>query len=148
MIPLTVQYETIYAGLFALIENAYEFRTTTRWLQHWVDVPAVNQPYMAQCQSGEHWIQRKGLPPRVTLRADLWIYCYAQQGTGSIPSQQMNEIRAAIDQVFQVDELSTNTCTLGGLVSHAWIEGEVLTDEGLLGPQCAMKIPVNILVDV
>ena len=36
----------------------------------------------------------------------------------------------------------TNKCTLDGLVQHAWVEGTIETDEGLLGEQGFAMIPI------
>ena len=37
-----------------------------------------------------------------------------------------------------------NKQTLGGLVAHAWIDGVIETDEGVLGDQAVAIIPVVI----
>lgn len=60
----------------------------------------------------------------------------------------LNPLFSVVEAAFAPDQPSFNRLTLGGLVSHCWIEGEVYTIPGDIDPSgLAMQtIPVKILI--
>ena len=141
--------ETIYAALFALISGKAPFITTSRVLKHWNDVGPEEMPALFQVQKTEEKKQQRGTPAIWTLRTDLYLYVHtnAQQLGGSITaSQLLNPLLDAVTGAFAIDDLSNNVCTLGGMVSHAWIDGAIETSEGQLGDHEIAIVPVAVLV--
>jgi len=137
-----ISRETIYSALFARLSAAGPFVTTSRKLKHWNDVKPPQQPAMFQAQKTEVPQQTPGLPTKWMLATD--VYVYARAPGSSTPSTIINPLLDAIEAALAPDPI-TNKCTLGGLVQHAWIDGEIQTDEGTLGDQTVAIIPIRIL---
>lgn len=139
--------EAIYAALFALVSGAYAFATKTRRIKEYADVDQARQPALLQVELGEKWNVRVGAPPIVTLAARLFVYCESNDPTEPV-STQMNQL---LDQVMAAlaPPLAPHgpfRQTLGGLVQHAAIAGEITIAEGLSG-QSEAVIPLEILVN-
>ena len=86
--------------------------------------------------------QPLGLPTKWTLNLDIYIYVKGDGKTSQTPV-----INALLDALTNV-LASTNPSgkqTLGGLVEHCWIEGSIQTDEGVLGDQSVVIVPIKIL---
>ena len=78
----------------------------------------------------------------ITLMAD-----YAHRDTaGIVPSVAVNQILDELDEVLRPPVGPAFKQTLGGLVEHCWIEGEIHTDEGWLGLQSIAVVPLRMLV--
>jgi len=139
--------ETIYAALFALVSGAYAFATRTRRIKEYADVDQATQPALLQVEIGEKWNSRVGAPPVVTLTARLFLYCESNDPTQPVATQ-MNAALDAVMAVLAPPLLPHGSFrqTLGGLVQHAAIAGEVTIAEGLSGQSEAM-IPLEILVN-
>lgn len=150
--------ETVYAALFAKLFSmqsavdplpAGTFKMVSRRWQTFDDVPSESMPCLFLNQVGEDPAQSRGLPGKWTLHTHLWIYINSEAQTDQtvIPSQILNPLIDAIENVaLAPDDHSKMVCTLGGLVSHCWIEGAVETSEGVLGDTEIARIPVGILV--
>ncbi|MBY4799898.1 hypothetical protein K6W78_07765 [Burkholderia cepacia] len=139
--------EPIYLALFAKLQAIPGFVTTSRRLRHWNDVKPVEQPALFQVQVRENQRPRKGIPALVSFRCELYLYVNTGNALADVtPATELNQFMDAIEAALAPDAL-TNTQTLGGTVSHCWIEGDVLTDEGALGPQAIAIIPVHILAN-
>lgn len=138
--------EPIYEALFAKLTAIPGLVTTSRRLQHWSDVPAAAQPALFQTQKRELQTARKGFPAKVTLQCEVYLYVNTGNDLTVTPATTLNPLMDAIDAALAPDPV-TMFQTLGGTVSHCWIEGEIITDEGMLGPQGVAIIPVNILVN-
>lgn len=147
--------ETLYAAIFAKFASltfssggATTFASNSRRLQHFEQVEPEGFPALFMVQTTESVVQQRGLPPKWTLGMLLYVYVKtnAQQDTTVVPSQLLNPILDAIDAALAVDDFKAGTCTLGGLVSHAWISGPVETSEGNLGDLEIAVVPLEILV--
>lgn len=135
--------EAIYAALFARLSAIPGLVTTSRKLRHWTDVPPPEQPALFQAQGNQTAQPQTGLPPKWLLSADVYIYV---RTTGAdAPGPVINPILDAVTDALAPDNPVRNTCTLGGLVEWARIEGAIETDEGTLGDQAVAIIPINIL---
>jgi hypothetical protein len=141
--------ETIYAALYALVSGSAAFATTSRKLEHWSDVGPEEHPALFQRQLDEDRIQQRGLPSKVKLNVELYVYVHtlAQQlAPGVAPSQILNPLLDTLDACFPVDDQGNYVQTLGGLVSHCWIDGKTEIFEGVIGDQAVAIVPVAILV--
>jgi len=139
--------EPIYAALFALVSGAYAFTTTTRRIKEYADVDQATQPAILQVELGEKWSARVGAPPVITLAARLFLYCESSDPTTPVATR----MNAALDAVTAalappVAPHGSFRQTLGGLVQHAGIAGEITIAEGLSG-QSEAVIPLEILVN-
>jgi len=131
--------EAIFSALEKLIEAIPGVATFSRRLMHWTDVEADRQPALYMTASNQNvTINGYGLPPRLELPVKLYLYNQNRD-----PAQQNVLLDAIENALAPKDE---DVLTLGGLVSHCWIEGEIETDEGLLGDQAVAIIPVSILI--
>jgi hypothetical protein len=134
--------EPIYAALFARVAGAAGFTVTSRKLKHIADISKGGQPALYQVQAGERGEVQRGLPTKWTLSAELWISAI---GTSSAsPSQALNPLLDAVVTALTPNDPS-NVLTLGGLVDHCWIAGQIEIHEGVLGDVALAVIPVDIL---
>src|ERR1700722_14478829 len=139
--------EAIYTALFALAGGSADFKTATRRIKDYSDVDQATQPALLQVQLGEKWNARVGLPPVVTLSARLFLYCEENDLTEPV-STQMNALLDAVMAALAPPIIPHGPFrqTLGGLVQHAAISGEIAIAEGLSG-QSEAVIPIEILVN-
>ena len=139
--------EAIYAALFALLSGAPFFRTATRRIKEYADVDQATQPALLQVELGEKWNARVGAPPLITLAARLFLYCESNDPTAPV-STPMNALLDAVTLALAPPLLPHGPFrqTLGGLVQHAGIAGEITIAEGLSG-QSEAVIPIEILVN-
>lgn len=135
--------EPIYAALFAKGEVAFQWVTAARVFKHWVDVPAAEQPAFFQVQRRETATQRRDLPTKWGGSVD-WIVYVNSKDKDVAPATTLNEIIDALEAALNPGEV-IKTQTLGGLVHHCWIEGDIETDEGTLGEQAWAAIPIRFL---
>lgn len=146
---MSIAREPIYAALFALVQTAVAPHAVTiaRRFQLASQVPPVEQPAVFQVQKAERTQhERRGLPAKYYLSVDLIVYVQAGD-SASIPSQAINAILDAIDTALAPTPGDPmNNQTLGGLVEHAWIEGEALIVEGTLQDQSVAIVPIQMYV--
>jgi hypothetical protein len=136
--------EPIYAALFAAVSGAASFVTISRRLKHWSDCSPAEQPALYMTQRKENVQRKPGLNPVWRLEVDLYIYVHTRGDSSVSPGSLLNPLLDAVSNVLAPDNLMTNKFTLGGLVQHAWIEGTIETDEGILGDQGVAIIPICI----
>jgi len=134
--------ETIYAALFSKLSAVAGFVTVSRRLKHWTDTPPAAQPALFVIQRREAVVTVPGLNPVYTLEVDAYLYAYSGDLTAS-PAQLLNPLLDAVTATLLPDA-ATNKQTLGGLVQHCWIEGNIETDEGVLGSQAVAIVPIRI----
>jgi hypothetical protein len=97
-------------------------------------------------------------PPKVFLRKTLVIY--ARLPSGGTPGGPdsltpggavFHPLIEAVSQALAPDDLSRNVFTLGGLVAHCWIKGNILIMTGEIDPsqgQGMATIPIEILTNL
>jgi len=145
--------ENIYSAIFAFWSNltiggSPAFKLATRKLQDWEKVEAEDQPALLQLQRRETVSKPRGLPAKWTLSLDLYLYVH----TGAVndpnvnPSQLFNPLMDAIEAAMAIDDVGNNAVTLGGVVSHCYIDGAVEIFEGNLGDQLVAIIPITVVV--
>jgi hypothetical protein len=139
-----VNREAIHLALFALLGEIEGIKTLSRRLQHWSDVPGLEQPALFQSQRGQTAHQHAGVPPKWTLEVDLFLYVNSGNDPKAVPAIVANGLLDAIEAALAPVEFGGKQ-TLGGLVEHCWISGRIETDEGVLGPQAVAIIPIEIL---
>lgn len=142
---MTTDFEPIYAALFAKLAAITGLKTSSRKIKHWSDVPAKQQPALFMIQGGESPEQVRGLPPKWRLKAEIYLYVNPGEGKTIIPSQVMNGLLKQVREALAFDNMAVKANTLGGLVSHCWISGEVEVYDGVLGDQAVAIIPIEML---
>lgn len=98
----------------------------------------------------------RGTPSVTTMSRTIVVY--ARIPDGSTPQgpkgpqmpggTTLYELYESIEGAFAPDDLSQNVLTLGGLVSHCWIEGDVFYVTGETDPQGQgmLTVPVKIML--
>ncbi|HUC62653.1 MAG TPA: hypothetical protein VMF53_11935 [Alphaproteobacteria bacterium] len=137
--------ETIYAALFALVSSLPGVAFASRRLKHWSDVAPALQPALFMVQKREQPKEARGLPTHWTFTVDLYLYANSGADPNAIPAQALNALIDALEAALAPDPVS-GVQTLGGLVTHAWLDPSgIETDEGVLGDQAVAIVPVQIL---
>ena len=135
--------EAVYSALFALLTGAAEFVTTGRRAQALAQLQPSVLPALFQQQVWEETTQTNGIPPKYTLHVDIYVYA-ANPDTSQPSSPQLNALLDAIETALAPSPV-TGRQTLGGLVSHCFINGRTDILEGDLGNRVAALVPVEIL---
>lgn len=141
--------ETYYAALFALLEtlgksNGGPFVEIGRKVKLLNSKNAGDLPALYMAVDHQSIGQRRGQPPMHTLGAVLYVYA-------SNPDREISAdlaLNGYLDQIeaaFAPDPVR-NVLTLGGLVSHCWVEGTVEVYAGPLGQLASAIVPVKMLV--
>lgn len=144
--------EPIYAALFEFFQNlttggSPAFKIATRRLKTWDNVAPEDCPALLMTQRSESANYRKGLPTIWTLNVGLFIYVATGAGVDpeAVPSELLNPLLDLVEGSFTVDQLSTFSTTLGGLVSHCAISGQIEIYEGNLGDDAVAVVPIELL---
>lgn len=149
--------EEIYEALFALWapvrwttgSEERRFKTLSRRVKLFSDVPTGQQPAIYQAEHGEVTGQVSNMPYKRTFMANLIIY----QATGNAPAvegaKENNRILDALETAIAPKPRDTGypkRNTLGGLVYHAYFDGNIFKDPGDIDNQAMMVVPVKMLV--
>lgn len=140
--------ESIWKAVFAKVAATTGAVTASRTLVPFDQVPPEKQPAVFMAQNREAHKNTTGRPAILTLTAELYLYTNRGGDNTITPSTQINNMLDAIDALLTFDDVATGRCTLGGLVQHAWIEGETLIAEGQEGAQAVAIVPIAILVNM
>lgn len=143
---MKVGRETIMTALVALLATATGFKTgPLRRLQLWSQV--ANQPAIFVRNAGDDYPARpiNGLPAKTTMHVEIWIYAKVGIDPSGVPGVVINGLVDAVEAVLQPTAATAGRQTLGGLVSHCWIEGRIEMDPGDLDGQAKVIIPLRIL---
>jgi len=171
----SVTYEPIMDGILALLQNALmpgTFRYMARGIIPWEQIDQMittnitlpfRQPALFLFDGigyggGKTQFERRGrgMPPKRVLHRTIVIYAqFPGSGTpsgpdGTVPSGGtiFAPLSEAVEAVFNQPDFDNAALTLGGLVSHIWIEGEShwLTGEIFPNGQGMMTLPINIVI--
>jgi len=141
-----INREPIYAALFGLIESAADFAVVDRRLRHWSDVAPAEQPALFMAQKTElASVKTLGAPTVWTLAVDLYVYAHSSDPYLA-PATVLNPLIDAVEAAL-APSATTGVQDLGlpAMVQHAYINGKIETDEGVLGDQAVAIVPVEIL---
>lgn len=137
--------EAAYAALFARVSTVRGFQTVSRQLKAWADVPQPDQPalFVAQGKQIAEAIA-DNMPTRWKLTAELYVYVLNNDPGLVLSCTTLNDLVDAIEAVLRPTP-GFERQTLGGVVEHCRISGDIETDEGVLGAQAVAIIPIEIL---
>lgn len=149
--------EPIYVALWNLVADAAgvvtQFVTTGRYLIPIMDLPADKMPALFLIEHGEQWLRAgKGIPGKRTLHCSFVMYAHSAGQPQDYPATLVNNMMDVLDNVLERPGNPPNPTavqTLGGLVEHVYIEGEVKIIEGQLGAgenASVLVVPITILI--
>jgi hypothetical protein len=140
-----ISREAAYAALFARLSAVRGFNTISRQLKHWSDVAQPDQPALFQAQ-GRQVTQATAdnMPTRWRLLAELYVYVRNDDPALGFSCTALNNLVDAIEGALQPPP-GFERQTLGGVVEHCRIAGDIETDEGVLGAQAVAIIPIEII---
>nr|WP_294564482.1 hypothetical protein [uncultured Rhodopila sp.] len=137
--------ETIMTALFTLLTVGGAFQTTGRRLIHWSKVPQQPALFLRNADGGDYPQRTTRLPPKVTLDCEVWLYCNDGSNPDVAPAIGLNNAIDAVEAALKPAP-GFEAQTLGGLVSHCWIEGKIDMHPGDLDGQAIAIVPVKLLV--
>lgn len=136
--------ETYYAALFALLTTSPGLKTVDRRVPLLENMDAAKLPGLFMAVGKQETRQQRGLPPIHVLGAEVFLYAANPDRTISADIV-LNGLIDAVEAVLKPDP-STNVFTLGGLVSHCWIDADTEVFSGALGERAAAIVPIKMLV--
>lgn len=139
--------ETYYAALFALLQSLQAggaVQTADRRVRFLNEMGAAELPALFMAVDRQTLQQRRGQPPRHQLGARVFLYA-ANPDRHTAAGIALNGLLDALEAAL-APPAGAGVQTLGGLVSHAWIEGPVEVFEGPQGERSAAIVTVQMLV--
>lgn len=149
---LTVNRELITVALIAKlsttvfsppIKNKTTFTKISRRLKIWADVPKENRPWAGLvCHSETPVFKSENTPPYFKLSYRLFIYLDAKDDK-SIGDIDINNVLDAVGDALKPG-FGEQRQTLGNLVNHCRVDGEILRDPGDLDGDGIIIIPIAV----
>ena len=156
---MALDREPIYTAIFTRLQAVAGIVTCSRTWRHFDDVPMAQQPALFLTIGNEVCKPQRGMPPEWILSPTLHLYVRNDATPSIAPGIQLHAFLKAIEAAFErtpaeasllngpfsdsgADSYGT---TLGGLVNHCFIKGQIITDEGLLQKQALAIIPLEVL---
>jgi hypothetical protein len=138
--------EEVAVALFTLLQTVPGFVTYSRRPQEWDD--SVNMPALYMGNTAETYEYQHGTatPPHITLAFDIFVYIKVGLDPNSIPDTQLNQLIDAIETKLGGFAVNGQAQTLGGIVDHAWIDGDVHRFPGYLNGQGGALFQIKTLV--
>lgn len=139
--------ETYYVALFTLLQGLATdsvVKLCDRRLRFLEDVGSAELPALFMAVDHQQVTQVRGLPPRRVLGAKLFLYA-ANPNRHTSAGIALNGLIDAVEQILSPAP-GTDTQTLGGIVSHAWISGTIEIFDGPQGERAASIVPVQMLI--
>jgi hypothetical protein len=136
--------EDAMSALMAVLSNITSFKTIGRRFQFWDQTP--NQPALfVHHIADEYQRTRTGMPAKVVMECQAWIYDNSGQAVTAIPETNLHNLIDSIE-VALAPPLGFPAQTLGGIVTHCWIEGRIDIHPGDAGPQAIAVMTIKILI--
>ncbi len=137
--------EQVYAALFALLsaatfQSGVKLASSQRVVQIPDEVPIANQPCLMQVQGPMRPEQKEFALSKWTVTAVAVIYLRSDGTAAAV--QQVNYLIWGLKNAFNTQPPYEKQ-TLGGLVYHAWIEGEVFMETQ--DEQMVLTLPIFML---
>lgn len=121
------------------------FVTVSRRLKLWSDTPKSQRPALFVTEHHEQvsW-QSETLPLKTTLCFDLFVYIDSGD-VNTTPAISLNIIMDAIETALKPAPGEGDRQTLGGLVQHCRVDGQILKDPGDLDGDGLLWAPLKIM---
>jgi hypothetical protein len=140
--------ETIAAALFALLNTATmktTFKTISRRPKVWDETVEMPSLYLAQPEEEKSYGEGTMTPGKITIKFDVIVYTNSGLDPNVAPDTELNNCIDAIEAAM-VATPPNQPQTLGGLVQHAWIEGQIQRAPGYLDGRGAAFMTISVLV--
>ena len=144
---MPVNRQAISLALFNLLASAYPFATADPRLHLPDDVAALAQPSLFLVKPRENITQSDtfGAPKHI-----LKYYAFIIVRNDGVPADPGNTAEAQTDNILTAIENVMSPRpgelqSLGGLVYHCWIDGDVEIDTPVFFEQAAMWIPLTAI---
>jgi hypothetical protein len=152
---MNIAREAVMAALIAKLQSIVfsapvngqtSFAAVSRRLKLWGETPKSQRPALFITEHREQpSYQSETLPIKTTLSVDLFIYIDSSD-QNTVPASALNIILDAIDAALKPGPADNNRQTLGGIVSHCRVDGQVLKDPGDLDGDGLLWVPLKLLV--
>jgi hypothetical protein len=145
-VPNAPDYEAIVNALYDLLTPVADFKTTGRRLQLWSQTP--QQPALFINHPADEYPEPpvRGLPVKATIELEVWLYAQVTVDPSHDSDFVLENLVSAVKTALAPSVMS-GVQTLGGIVSHCWVQGRVEFDQGYMdGGQGKAIIPVKVLV--
>ena len=148
---LTQKRETVLSALFSLMSNvsfslqggAGGFKTTSRRLKHWSDVSVSDRPALFMTCHGETPTYRaENLPAYQKLSVHVYVYL-STADANIVGDTDISLILDAFDTALSPGP-GEQRQTLGGLVSHCRVDGDILRDPGDMDGEGIIIVPISV----
>lgn len=130
--------------------DARRFKTVSRRVKLFSDVPSSSQPACFQAEHGSTEGQVTGMPYKTILEANWIIYHSVGKDKNAIPTIENNLILKGIRLALRPRPTDIgfrdDRNTLGGLVHHCFISGRIFRDPGDIDDQAMIVVPIKLLV--
>lgn len=136
--------EQVYDALFTLCGTVIDFKTKSRRFRMPANVGIGDMPAMFMIQVLERAQPQRNLPTIWRLQVDL-ILMMNVADPNVVPASLFNPVVDALC-VKLAPVPPSDVQTLGGLVQHCWIEGDVEIYDGSITDQAICVVPIVILV--
>ena len=123
------------------------FNYTSRRPALWSNSVAMPALYMGNPMESYTYRHGTAMPPEVLLDFDIFIYINVED-PNTIPDTLMNNLLDAVEAAIAAAPAGApeNAQTLGGIVNHAWIEGEIHRAPGYINGQGMALFTIRALV--
>jgi hypothetical protein len=145
--------ETIFEALLAQVATAAfangapALQTASRKFVDWTQCPPGDQPAAFLVHGFEHASQGRATGQTSwRVKAVLFVYCQHSSDSQAIPGQQLNEVLDAIENALKPPPWDDRQ-TLGGIVAHAFIDGEIPISEGSLPDDTTSVAVIGITME-
>jgi hypothetical protein len=148
--------EQVWSAVFALLNRKVAgvqsfSRKPTQPPDFATAVPPIVQPALFLREMDEKAEQKagRGAPPNRVWHAVIIVYAQLPD-RATVGASVFNPILDSIEAALAPSRTDSNVGaqTLGGLVSHCWIEGDVIKETGDLAPdgQGVIAVPIHVLI--
>ncbi len=146
---MTTSRNDIMDALLSLLEsNMPSIVTFTRKYKEFSNTSLSSEmPYLMLCKPREQYPARpiKSLPAKRSFTTEIIINISAGIDQNSIPDETVCDIMDELDLALRPTQ-GNQTQTLGGLVDHCYIEGDVICVPGDLDGLGMIHVPVTIML--
>lgn len=147
---MAMNREAILQALFALLSTLPGLVVKSRKPRYWEDVLSSEKPALFLAGGDqEPKNDASGAPVTWTLRATAYLYVESQDPDlppSAVINVYLDRLEILLAPPCPGAPWPAGFCSLGGLVRHVWIDGEIVTSGDLLGDQGIAIVPLSMLV--
>lgn len=138
--------EQVAVALFTQLQTAVGFNTFSRRPQLWNNTVALPALYMGQTKEGLTYSGDNTALNLNVLYFPITIYINSGLDPNAIPDTLLNNLLDAVDTALAPPAYQPDQQTLGGIVSYARREGEMIRVPGYLDGQGGAFFEIKVLV--